>query len=173
MLAQLHRGLVRHGPAFLRRPLGMAPFVLKKQALTYLISWQLNEALSEGELAFLEGKWLQIDVRDLGLSWAMTLCAQKQKIVIKPAGAVTADVLFSGEANDLILIAARLQDPDTLFFQRRLWVEGDTELGLYVKNLMDAIDVAAMPVALRVSLARLAQFVAEGLAVPEAVNAVG
>jgi predicted lipid carrier protein YhbT len=33
------------------------------------------------------------------------------------------------------MIAARKQDPDTLFFQRRLVIEGDTELGLYVKNL--------------------------------------
>jgi predicted lipid carrier protein YhbT len=30
------------------------------------------------------------------------------------------------------------EDPDTLFFQRRLVIEGDTELGLQVKNLMFA-----------------------------------
>ncbi|MNC75747.1 SCP-2 sterol transfer family protein [compost metagenome] len=74
-----------------------------------------------------------------------------------------ADVSFSGEANDLILIAARKQDPDTLFFQRRLQIEGDTELGLYVKNLMDAIDLDAMPTPLRVGLLRLADFVEAGL----------
>ena len=44
------------------------------------------------------------------------------------------DVSFSGNANDLVLIAARKEDPDTLFFQRRLRIEGDTELGLYVKT---------------------------------------
>jgi predicted lipid carrier protein YhbT len=35
---------------------------------------------------------------------------------------------------------ARQQDPDTLFFHRKLAIEGDTELGLVVKNLLDRID---------------------------------
>ncbi len=171
MLSPLHRGLVRHAPALLRGPLGFTPFVLKNQFLSHLISWQLQEALADGELDFLTDKWLHIEVRDLALSWAMTL--KGQKIVIAPASTVAADVLFSAEANDLILIAARLQDPDTLFFQRRLWVEGDTELGLYVKNLMDAIDVEAMPKALRISLARVAEFVAAGLAQEAEVTVAG
>ncbi len=171
MPSPLHRGLVRHAPALLRGPLGLTPFGLKKQILTRLISWQLQEALADGELDFLTDRWLQIDVRDLGLSWAMTL--RDQRIVIAPVATISADVVFSGEANDLILIAARLQDPDTLFFQRRLWVEGDTELGLYVKNLMDGIDVDAMPKALRVSLQRLAQFVAAGLVDAEGVKVAG
>ncbi|MCX2959749.1 MAG: SCP2 sterol-binding domain-containing protein, partial [Serratia symbiotica] len=56
-----------------------------------------------------------------------------------------ADVSFSGDANNLILNAVRKQDPDTLLFQRRLQIEGDTELGLYVKNLMDAIEQESVP----------------------------
>jgi predicted lipid carrier protein YhbT len=59
--------------------------------------------------------------------------------------AAEADVSFSADASDLLMIAARKQDPDTLFFQRRLVIEGDTELGLYVKNLMDAIELEQMP----------------------------
>jgi predicted lipid carrier protein YhbT len=38
------------------------------------------------------------------------------------------------------LLARRLEDPDTLFFSLRLSMEGDTELGLLVKNTLDAID---------------------------------
>ncbi|MDI5829425.1 SCP2 sterol-binding domain-containing protein, partial [Salmonella enterica subsp. enterica serovar Kentucky] len=34
-----------------------------------------------------------------------------------------ADVSFSADASDLLMIAARKQDPDTLFFQRRLVIE--------------------------------------------------
>ena len=74
-----------------------------------------------------------------------------------------ADVSFSADASDLLMIAARKQDPDTLFFQRRLVIEGDTELGLYVKNLMDAIELEQMPKALRVMLLQLADFVEAGL----------
>lgn len=54
-------------------------------------------------------------------------------------------------------------DPDTLFFQRRLVIEGDTELGLYVKNLMDAIELEQMPKALRMMLLQLADFVEAGM----------
>ena len=74
------------------------------------------------------------------------------------------DVSFSGNANDLVLIAARKEDPDTLFFQRRLRIEGDTELGLYVKNLMDSIDLDGMPPLLRSALMQLAEFIQAGLA---------
>jgi predicted lipid carrier protein YhbT len=71
-------------------------------------------------------------------------------------------VSFSADASDLLMIAARKQDPDTLFFQRRLVIEGDTD-GLYVKNLMDAIELEQMPKALRVMLMQLADFVEAGL----------
>ena len=48
-------------------------------------------------------------------------------------------------------------------FQRRLRIEGDTELGLYVKNLMDSIDLDTMPALLKNGLLRLADFVEAGL----------
>jgi predicted lipid carrier protein YhbT len=35
----------------------------------------------------------------------------------------------------------RKEDPDTLFFSRRLLMEGDTELGLLVKNTLDAMEL--------------------------------
>ena len=34
----------------------------------------------------------------------------------------------------------REEDPDTLFFNRKLHIEGDTELGLITKNLLDSVD---------------------------------
>jgi predicted lipid carrier protein YhbT len=37
-------------------------------------------------------------------------------------------------------LATRREDPDTLFFSRRLCIEGDTETGVHVKNLLDALD---------------------------------
>ncbi|WP_229633580.1 ubiquinone anaerobic biosynthesis accessory factor UbiT [Duganella qianjiadongensis] len=42
---------------------------------------------------------------------------------------------------DMVALARRQQDPDTLFFARRLTMEGDTELGLLVKNTLDAMEV--------------------------------
>jgi predicted lipid carrier protein YhbT len=39
-----------------------------------------------------------------------------------------------------LLLAARREDADNLFFQRRLCTEGDTEPGLEVKNFLDSQD---------------------------------
>lgn len=47
---------------------------------------------------------------------------------------------ISASAYDFFLMAQRREDPDTLFFNRRLLMEGDTELGVLVKNSLDAID---------------------------------
>ncbi len=111
---------------------------------------QFRESVKEGELDFLEDKWLKVEVRDLALVWFISLHGQ---LSVKQHA--EADVSVSGNANDLVLIAARKEDPDTLFFQRRL-VIGDTELGLYVKNLMDAFELENMPAPLRFALLQLA-----------------
>ncbi|EOH6244820.1 SCP2 domain-containing protein [Klebsiella pneumoniae] len=163
MLDKLRSRLVHFGPSLMSVPVKLAPFALKHQVLEQVLSWQFRQALAEGELEFLEGRWLSIHVRDIGLLW-YTSVVDGRLVVSQQADA---DVSFSADASDLLMIAARKQDPDTLFFQRRLVIEGDTELGLYVKNLMDAIELEQMPKALRVMLLQLADFVEAGLKSPQ------
>ncbi|EME7778443.1 SCP2 domain-containing protein [Klebsiella pneumoniae] len=163
MLDKLRSRLVHFGPSLMSVPVKLAPFALKRQVLEQVLSWQFRQALAEGELEFLEGRWLSIHVRDIGLLW-YTSVVDGRLVVCQQADA---DVSFSADASDLLMIAARKQDPDTLFFQRRLVIEGDTELGLYVKNLMDAIELEQMPKALRVMLLQLADFVEAGLKSPQ------
>ncbi len=159
MLDKLRSRLVRLGPSLMRTPVKLAPFALKRQVLEQVLAWQFRQALEEGELEFLDGRWLCIEVRDIGLRWFTSV--ENDRLVVKEDA--PADVSFSADASDLLMIAARKQDPDTLFFQRRLIIEGDTELGLYVKNLMDAIELEAMPKPLRIMLLQLADFVEAGL----------
>ena len=163
MLDKLRSRLVHFGPSLMSVPVKLAPFALKRQVLEQVLSWQFRQALAEGELEFLEGRWLSIHVRDIGLLW-YTSVVDGRLVVSQQADA---DVSFSADASDLLMIAARKQDPDTLFFQRRLVIEGDTELGLYVKNLMDAIELEQMPRALRIMLLQLADFVEAGLKGPQ------
>ncbi|HFR4346474.1 TPA: SCP2 domain-containing protein [Klebsiella pneumoniae] len=163
MLDKLRSRLVHFGPSLMSVPVKLAPFALKRQVLEQVLSWQFRQALAVGELEFLEGRWLSIHVRDIGLLW-YTSVVDGRLVVSQQADA---DVSFSADASDLLMIAARKQDPDTLFFQRRLVIEGDTELGLYVKNLMDAIELEQMPKALRVMLLQLADFVEAGLKSPQ------
>lgn len=171
MLNKLHARLVKMGPTLLCTPVKLIPFAVKQQVLEQVLAWQFRQALEEGELDFLEGRWLSIDVADLGLQWFTSV--EGNKLVVRKSA--QADVTFRADANHLLLIAARKQDPDTLFFQRHLMIEGDTELGLYVKNLMDAIELDAMPKPLRIALFQLANFVEAGLKyqpVPES-NSIG
>ena len=163
MLDKLRSRLVHFGPSLMSVPVKLAPFALKRQVLEQVLSWQFRQALAEGELECLEGRWLSIHVRDIGLL-CYTSVVDGRLVVSQQADA---DVSFSADASDLLMIAARKQDPDTLFFQRRLVIEGDTELGLYVKNLMDAIELEQMPKALRVMLLQLADFVEAGLKSPQ------
>lgn len=155
MYKKLQSLMVEKGPSWIGIPLRYVPFSLKKQVIEQLLHRQFQQALDDGELDFLEGRWLKIDVRDLQLTWFVSLfdgklCVSQDEI---------ADVAFSAETNDLILIATRRQDPDTLFFQRRLIIEGDTELGLNVKNLMDSIDINTMPTMLRMTLDKMADVI--------------
>lgn len=159
MFNNLHFRLVKMAPSLLRIPTEMIPFPLKKQVIERLLHLQFHQALAEGELDFLEGRWLRIDVRDLGLRWFTSV----KENTLTVQSSAEADVTFSADANDLLLIAAGRQDPDTLFFQRRLTIEGDTELGLYVKNAMDAIELDTMPKPLRMALLQWANFVEAGL----------
>ena len=162
MFSRLRGLMVKKGPEFLALPISFTPFPVKKVVLQQLLNWQFRHALSEGELDFLEGRFLGIEIADVNLRWITTL--QNGRLTVSRDA--EADVWFRGEANDLLLVAARKADPDMLFFQRRLVIEGDTELGLYVKNLMDAIELEQMPKALRVMLMQMADFVEAGLKSP-------
>mgnify|MGYP000170867434 CR=1 FL=1 len=51
------------------------------------------------------------------------------------------DLTISARARDFIALLAREEDPDTLFFDRRLLMEGDTDLGLLVKNTLDGVEL--------------------------------
>ena len=56
----------------------------------------------------------------------------------------TPDLTISARARDFLALMAREEDADTLFFSRRLQMEGETELGLQVKNTLDAIDLTQL-----------------------------
>lgn len=155
MFERFRAQLVKKGPDFLALPLSLTPFRVKKILLQQLLNWQFQHTLLEGELDFLQARHLGIEIQDVNLRWITTLQDGRLSVVQD----AEADVWFRGNANDLLLVAARKADPDMLFFQRRLIIEGDTELGLEVKNLMDAIEPEAMPVPLRTAIEQLATLV--------------
>ena len=55
-----------------------------------------------------------------------------------------AELTISASAYDFYRLARGLVDADTLFFSRRLLLEGDTDLGVRVKYALDAMDLPAL-----------------------------
>jgi len=141
---KLKASLIDVMPKVLRPSLRFLPFRAQKSLLIPALHSIFSEAIEDGDFEFLQNKWLKISITDLQLDWWLSF-DQDQLIMAAPSANIAEDVSFSANGDDLVLIAGRKQDPDTLFFQRRLKIEGDTELGLEVKNLIDAIDIDQLP----------------------------
>jgi predicted lipid carrier protein YhbT len=86
----------------------------------------------------LQDRRLRIHVRDAQLAFDFAWTGSR---FAPRARADQPDLTISASARDFLALARREQDPDTLFFSRRLAMEGDTELGLMVKNALDAMEL--------------------------------
>ena len=124
------------------RPLGMLLARLPAYPGSVLLSTALNlglaDQLQDDVRQLLAGKKLRIHVRDARLTFDFTWTGQGFAAC---AGGNEADLPIGASAYDFLQRAQRREDPDTLFFSRRLSMEGDTELGLVVKNTLDALEL--------------------------------
>ena len=122
-------------PRLLALPIAMTPGVLHASVAARALNRALAAQLARDELDFLSGRRVLLHVQDAGMRLMLT-CGDNG---LAPARGVP-DLVVRGSLYDFMLLAARRVDPDTLFFQRRLCMEGDTELGLGLKNFLAALD---------------------------------
>ncbi|RLM48919.1 sterol-binding protein, partial [Halobellus sp. Atlit-31R] len=124
-------------PAPVGRLLSLLPAypgsVLFAAALNRLLATHLPDDVRAG----LAGKRLRLCAPDAGIAFDFAWRGRAFAAVRRSGHA---DLCISASMRDFALLAARKEDPDTLFFSRRLVMEGDTELGLLVKNTLDAIE---------------------------------
>ena len=141
-------------PLALGRPLLKAGAPLVQPLLLAVLRRALNDSGLAAETELLAGRCLAVEVTDLGIRWRFT--AGPSGLAAAPPG-MPADATISGSSGAFLLLASRQEDPDTLFFRRRLGISGDTALGLAVKNLLDALEPDALPAPLRRALADAAR----------------
>ena len=98
--------------------------------------------VSRSVLEPLLGKTVLLEASDLGTRVRVAYDGNRFKAYV---GSAPADVTIRSTASGFLALALRREDPDTLFFTRRLVMTGDTELGLVVKNALDAIDWSRLP----------------------------
>lgn len=130
-----------------------APFSLPSFLLQEGVSILFKTSLQDGKLNFLNGKALGLRVCDLGI--ALNFAKRGNRII--ETKELVPEVVISGDFKTFVLLAMRKSDPDTLFFQRKLLVEGDTALGLEIKNFLDSIDPESLPLPFRLAYQLLAR----------------
>ncbi len=128
-------------PRQLAAPLSLLPDPLHSHFLARVLNKALDEPMRDGDLDFLENRTLAIRICDAGMTIGLTFdgnrlmaCHQRR----------TCDLSIAGTVYDFLALISGEEDPDTLVFQRRLVTQGDTELGLEVKNFLDGLDVESL-----------------------------
>ncbi len=94
--------------------------------------------LAEDTLRELEGRHFRVTVLDTGMEVNFTYrTGAFRPVFVSPE---KPDLHFTAHLSAFLQLVSRQEDPDTLFFNRTLTIEGDTELGLRVKNMLDALE---------------------------------
>ncbi|MGL4668074.1 MAG: ubiquinone anaerobic biosynthesis accessory factor UbiT [Saezia sp.] len=113
-------------------------------ALTCTLNMLLKKGVLPADMTLLAGKHYEIDVLDAGLKVRFTATPQQ---FCQDNYKGEPDLRLAANTVDFMKMLLREEDPDTLFFNRKLQIEGDTELGLIVKNLLDSVDWSQTPLA--------------------------
>lgn len=133
--------------------LGFVPDSLQANALEPILNHAMRGLIDNGELDFLADHCCAIALKERDLAWH--ICFDGVRLSVRPDR--LADVTIRATVPAFLALISQTTDPDTLFFQRQLAIEGDVELGLYVKNMLDALDEDDLPLFWRQSLSSLRQ----------------
>ncbi len=125
-------------PAALSRIASRLPQTPPTLALIALLNLGVGRVVARQTLEPLLDKRMLLVVSDAGLRLRFVLTARGFQPSFSP---LDPDLTITASARDFLALALREEDPDTLFFSRRLLMEGDTELGLLVKNSLDQVEL--------------------------------
>ena len=121
----------RIAPLVRRLPMQPPAFVLAK-----LLDRLLLPRLPEDARAALSNRTVQVSVTDLGFELKLQLGSGG--FMLAPSGDAPA-LRIAAAAPAYWRLLRGEDDADRLFFERALVMEGDTEMGLVLKNTLDAI----------------------------------
>lgn len=139
-----------HVPDFILPPLlknigRVLPSAPPEWGMVFALNRLLKKGVLPADMSLLANKHYQIEFLDAGIT--LRFSATTEKFCTDSTFKGTPDLRFAANTADFAKIMVREEDPDTLFFNRKLQIEGDTELGLIVKNLFDSVDWSNTPLA--------------------------
>ncbi len=88
-------------------------------------------------LAGLEGKVFRFEATDIGKSFYLQI--KNRDIRVLPHMDRPPDVIMRGEVKTLTEVLLGKVDPDTVFFSRKLEINGDTAAAIHFKNILAAL----------------------------------
>jgi len=104
------------------------PVTLNCIATQKLINNTFSEQIAEGDFEFLQGRLLQIEIIDANIYVGLSFNNKRIICTHYNNRPITADATLSIDTPNAINLIQQQVDPDTLFFQRKLKINGDTEL---------------------------------------------
>ena len=116
-------------------------FVLVEQVLNRTF----GEQIEDGDFDFLQDRVLQVEMLDAKLFVGVSFDQTRMLCRYFSAQPGESDVTLSIGVSDAIDLIQQKVDPDTLFFQRKLKIRGDTELAHHVKNTIDTLNPEVIP----------------------------
>ena len=131
-------------------------------ALLTTLNLALGRLIPREPLEPLVGKRFAIKVADAGLTLRFAYGRHGFRPIFDGAAP---DLTITARSRDFIALLMREEDPDTLFFSRRLLMEGETDLGLLVKNTLDGIELPRFDAA-RLAPSEVLRRLRERLAMP-------
>lgn len=111
------------------------PWEIKQAVVELSLNHLFADPLKAGEFDALAGRTLRLELQDADFGVTLGYWGGRLRLADGPGEAT-----IRGTLEAFRVLAERREDPDQLFFQRRLVIEGDVELGLGVKNLLDGIE---------------------------------
>lgn len=129
-------------PGLVKKVVSVLPAKPPAWVLVHTLNQLLKKEILLADMSLLAGRYFQIGIEDLGLNLFFT--ADEKRFILADQS-IPVDLYFGANMADFLKMLLRQEDPDTLFFNRKLKIEGDTELGLIVKNLLDSIDWSTIP----------------------------
>ncbi len=113
------------------------PDAIHSRLLSHSFNHLMKGQSFSSRLDQLQGKRLWLTITDTGNTWRFRI--QDGRFLPDHLQS-DPEIHISGKLNHFLLLATRNEDPDTLFFARQLSMEGNTEDGLYLKNMIDAME---------------------------------
>lgn len=115
------------------------PFTAVSLGVVLNLFFQRHVELRE-RMRELSGKVFRFRVEDLDQEFFMVV-EESGEVLIHTYSDDEPHVEMAGESTAFIALLLQMEDPDSLFFSRRLKLSGETDTGLRFKNILDNVEI--------------------------------